>query len=149
MGEITHFEKYSYYARGVGIEIDFSRIEALYQRAQYWLDSQIMTDMVPLMPHMTGTFINVTRMASAALAGSGKVIAAASPMGRFLYMGKVMVDPDTNSPWARPGAKKVVTDRPIVYSNPRAVPLWFERAKELHKNEWIRGVKSIIGGNNG
>ena len=145
---IHHFENYSIYANGVGIHFDLSRIEELYNRAQYWLDSRIMTDMVLLMPHLTGTFINKTRMASAALAGTGKVVAAAAPEGRFLYMGKVMVDPNTGSPWAQPGAKKVVTDRPLVYSNPSAVPLWFEEAKNRHLHEWVNGVKAVIGGNN-
>ena len=132
-------------ADGVHVHIDTSIYDGRIKAAQYWLDSQIMTDMVPLMPHQTGTFINVTRAQSAALAGTGKVVAAAPPMGRFLYEGKVMVDPETGSPWARPGAKKVVTDRPLKYSNPRAVPHWFDAAKEAHLQEWIDGVKEKIG----
>ncbi len=129
---------------GVHIHIDTSIYDGRIRDAQYWLDSQIMTDMVPLMPHQTGTFINVTRAQSAALAGTGKVVAAAPPMGRFLYEGKVMVDPETGSPWARPGAKKIVTDRPLKYSNPSAVPRWFDAAKETHLQEWIDGVKEKI-----
>lgn len=130
---------------GVHIHIDTSIYDGRVQDAQYWLDSQIMTDMVPLMPHQTGTFINVTRAQSAALAGTGKVVAAAPPMGRFLYEGKVMIDPETGSPWARPGAKKIVTDRPLRYSNPSAVPHWFDAAKEKHLKEWVDGVKEKIG----
>lgn len=131
-------------ADGVHIHIDTSIYDGRIKDAQYWLDSQIMTDMVPLMPHQTGTFINVTRAQSAALAGTGKVVAAAPPMGRFLYEGKVMIDPETGSPWARPGAKKIVTDRPLKYSNPSAVPRWFDAAKETHLQEWIDGVKEKI-----
>lgn len=126
--------------------IDMSRVNKNLDRAQFWLDSQIMTDMVPYMPHNTGTFVNVTRAQSAAIAGSGLVVAAAPPMGRFLYEGKVMVDPETNSPWARPGAKKIVTERPLTYSNPKATPRWFETAKEKHLHEWIAGVKQQAGG---
>ena len=133
-------------ADGVQIHVNTSDLMDRAKDAQFWLDSQIMTDMVPLMPHRTGTFINVTRARSAALAGSGKVVAAAPPMGRFLYEGKVMVDPETGSPWARAGAKKIVTDRPLKYSNPSAVPHWFEAAKEKHLSEWIDGVKKKIGG---
>lgn len=133
-------------ADGVQIHVNTSDLMERANDAQFWLDSQIMTDMVPLMPHQTGTFINVTRARSAALAGSGKVVAAAPPMGRFLYEGKVMVDPETGSPWARAGAKKIVTDRPLKYSNPSAVPHWFEAAKKTHLNEWIDGVKKKIGG---
>ena len=41
--------------------ISLERFDDQIQHAQFWLDSQIMTDMVPYMPHETGTFINVTR----------------------------------------------------------------------------------------
>ena len=100
----------------IRMEIDLDRFERQYSKAQFGLDSMVMTDMVPYMPMQSGTFINVTKAMSAALAGSGKVVAAAPPMGRFLYEGKVMVDPETNSPWARKGAKKVVTDRDLQYN---------------------------------
>ena len=86
--------------------ISLARFDEQIQSAQYWLDSQVMTDMVPYMPHETGTFINTTRARSASLAGTGLVCAGAGPMGRFLYMGKGMVDELTGSPWARKGARK-------------------------------------------
>lgn len=128
------------------IDVDFGRIEEQLRRAQYRLDSQIMTDMAPYMPHQTGTFINVTRGMSQAIAGSGQVVAAAPPTGRFLYYGKVMIDPVTKSPWAREGAKKVVTNRDLVYSNPKATPKWFETAKQRHGNQWVELVKKEAGG---
>lgn len=130
----------------IEMRINLSRFEKQFEEAQYALDSMVMEDMVPYMPHQTGTFINVTRAMSAALAGSGKVVAAAPPMGRFLYEGKVMVDPVTGSPWARAGAKKIVTDRDLKYGNPKATPHWFDTAKERHGKSWIREVKKIAGG---
>ena len=139
---------YSKHSNGsdVELEVNLSRFERQYQKAQYALDSMVMTSMVPYMPHQTGTFINVTKAQSASLAGSGLVVAASPPMGRFLYEGKVMVDPVTNSPWARPGAKKVVTDKDLKYSNPKATPHWFDTAKEKHGESWVRAVKKIAGG---
>ena len=139
---------YSKHGKGADIEldVDLSRFERQYEKAQYALDSMVMTSMVPYMPHQTGTFINVTKAQSAALAGSGYVVAAAPPMGRFLYEGKVMVDPETNSPWARPGAKKIVTEKDLKYSNPKATPHWFDTAKEKHGESWVRAVKKIAGG---
>ena len=130
----------------IEMRINLSRFEKQFEEAQYALDSMVMEDMVPYMPHQTGTFINVTRAMSAALAGSGKVVAAAPPMGRFLYEGKVMVDPVTGSPWARAGAKKIVTDRDLKYGNPKATPHWFDTAKEKHGKSCIREVKKIAGG---
>ena len=142
--------KYNYSTHGkdsdIELDVDLSRFEKQYGKAQYALDSMIMTSMQPYMPHRTGTFINVTKAMSAAIAGSGTVIAAAPPMGRFLYEGKVMVDEKTGSPWARPGAKKVVTDRDLDYSNPKATPHWFDTAKENHGDSWVRAVKKIAGG---
>lgn len=142
--------KYNYSTHGkdsdIELDVDLSRFEKQYGKAQYALDSMIMTSMQPYMPHRTGTFINVTKAMSAAIAGSGTVVAAAPPMGRFLYEGKVMVDEQTGSPWARPGAKKVVTDRDLKYSNPKATPHWFDTAKENHGDSWVRAVKNIAGG---
>ena len=130
----------------IELNVDLSRFNKQYGEAQYVLDSMVMTSMQPYMPHQTGTFINVTKAMSAAIAGSGTVVAAAAPMGRFLYEGKVMVDPLTGSPWARPGAKKVVTDMDLKYSNPKATPHWFDTAKQNHGKSWVKAVKKIAGG---
>lgn len=144
---------YHYRNRGpnyqINMNIDLDRFERQYSRAQFGLDSMVMTDMVPYMPMQTGTFINVTKAMSAALAGSGKVVAAAPPMGRFLYEGKVMVDPETNSPWARKGAKKVVTERDLQYSknaHPKATDHWFDAAKKEYGNDWVAYVRRVAGG---
>ena len=129
--------------------IDLDRFERQYSKAQWMLDSQIMTDMIPYMPKQTGTFINVTSAMSKALAGTGAVVAAAPPMGRFLYEGKVMVGVFSNSPWAKKGEKKRVTDKNLVFStatNPRAQAHWFDAAKEAHLDGWKRMVKRTAGG---
>ena len=133
----------------IELDVDLSRFEKQYGKAQYDLDSMVMTSMQPYMPHQTGTFINVTKAMSAAIAGSGTVYAAAPPFGRFLYEGKVMVDPETNSPWARPGAKKIVTDKDLDYDkshNPKVTDHWFDTAKARHGKSWIRAVKNTAGG---
>lgn len=141
-----HFKDFSIVQGDIEVKVSLDRFSRQYQEAQLWLDSQVMTDMVPYMPHVTGSFINLTRARSAALVGTGEVVAAAPPMGRFLYEGKVMVDPVTNSPWARKGAKKVVTDRNLIYSNPKATPHWFDTAKQAHGKDWVKGVKKRAGG---
>lgn len=137
---------YNYSKPNLEMRINLSRFEKQFEDAQFALDSMVMTSMKPYMPQQTGTFINITSAQSASLAGSGTVVAAAAPMGRFLYEGKVMVDPLTGSPFARPGAKKVVTDRDLKYSNPKATPHWFDTAKENHGKSWVREVKKIAGG---
>lgn len=131
------------------MEINLSRFERQYTRAQYLLDSMIMDSMVPYMPMQTGTFINVTRGMSQAIAGSGKVVAAAPPIGRFLYEEKVMVGERTRSAWAAKGERKVVTDRPLQYSrhaHPKVSGHWFDTTKKFHGKAWIKKTKSIAGG---
>lgn len=135
--------------------LDLTRFGPQLSKAQYELDSMVMTSMVPFMPMQTGQFINITRAMSASYAGTGKVIAAAPPFGRFLYEGKAMVDKTTGSPWARKGAKKVLVSQyagktnareHLTYANGRTSH-WFEKAKERDAKKWIAKVKSTGGGN--
>lgn len=143
---MRHFKGFSIVNGDVKVNVHLDRFEKQYKEAQFYLDSQVMTDMIPYMPHVTGAFINLTKARSAAVAGTGKVIAAAPPMGRFLYMGKVMVDEVTGSPFARKGAKKIVTEKDLTYANPKATPRWFDTAKKNHGKAWVDGVKRIAGG---
>lgn len=142
--KIHHFEGFSIVKAGVEIALDMSRIEKNFNQAQFALDSAVMTSMVPFMPHSSGSFINRTRYESASVAGTGSVIAAVAPQGRYLYSGKLMIDPVTRSAWARKGAKKVLTEKNLRFSRGRAK--WFDAAKKADSKSWIRVVKNIAGG---
>lgn len=107
-GKTKHFKGFSIVDGDIRAKLDMSRFEEQFRRAQYQLDGAVMNSMVPFMPMITGSFINTTRAASAAIQGSGEVYAAYGPQGRFLYEGKTMVDEKTGSTWARRGAKKVL-----------------------------------------
>lgn len=133
--------------------LDLTRFGPQISKAQFELDSMVMSDMIPLMPMQTGQFINVTKAMSATYAGTGKVVAAAPPMGRFLYEGKTMVDEKTGSPWARKGARKVLVSQyggktnaqpNLTYT--RGQSHWFEEAKERKSKKWIAHVKKTAGG---
>lgn len=152
--------QYDYKDKNLAAEMDIrlDRFEGQYSKAQFMLDSMIMTDMVPYMPMDTGQFINVTKAMSASIAGSGKVVAAAPPFGRFLYNGLVMVDEATGSPYARKGAKKVLAseyggltaaDKKLNFSksaHPKATDHWFDAAKKEHGKQWTRIAKKTAGG---
>ena len=142
------------------IDVSLDRIEKNVKKAQFYLDNQVMNSMIPYMPMRTGSFINLTRAKSSAYAGTGRVYAGVSPMGRYLYEGKVMVNVATGK-GAFPlkdgngnvigfryprGAKLQSTTRPLIYSRASATPRWFDTAKAQHKNQWVSGVKKIIGG---
>lgn len=144
-----HFPSFSIVKGDIKVNVSLNRFEKQFQEAQYWLDGQVFTDMEKYMPFRDGNMRNVSAIMSRSMQGSGQVIAGAPPYGRFLYEGKVMVDPVTGSPWARAGAKKVVTDRDLVFdktAHPRATDHWFDAAKTENVKSWAKGVKKRAGG---
>lgn len=143
--KIHHFENFSVVTDSVSIDVNMKRLEDNFNRAQFALDSAIMTSMVPYMPRRSGQFINVTKGMSAALAGSGKVVAAAPPYGRFLYEGKVMIGEKSRSPWAKKGEKKEATGRNLTYSGGGQAH-WFDAAKGADLDKWVNIVKKTTGG---
>ncbi len=158
MANIHHFEKFSVVDGDIKIDLNLSRMENNFNKAQFALDSAVMTSMVPFMPMEDGSFINETRARSATLAGTGQVCAAAPPQGRFLYEGKTMVDEKTGSPWARKSAQKVLVSQyagktrareNLQYTktkHPKAQSHWFDAAKKQDEQSWIRTAKNVAGG---
>lgn len=153
-----HFKKYSIVKGDIKVSLDMSRFNGQYQRAQYKLDGEVMNSMIPFMAMDTGTLVNITRAASAAVQGSGKVYAAFGPQGRFLYEGKGMVGIESGSPWAKEGEKKVLVSQYggktnakefLSYNHsahPKAQAEWFEPAKAKDLDKWVKDVKETAGG---
>lgn len=140
------------------IDVNWDKLAKRASRGQYVLDTAIMVSMIPRMPRQAGVFIAITKGMSDALAGTGIIVAAAPPMGRYLYYGKNMVDDVTGSPWARKGARKVLVSQftgatnareNLVFStakNPDAQPQWFDVAKKEDMQQWTKIVAIAIGG---
>lgn len=126
------------------IKVDMDHLEDNFNRAQYALDSAIMTSMEPFMPMEQGRFIATTKGMSAAIAGSGKVVAAAPPYGRFLYQGQAMVGIYSRSAWAKKGEKKEKSGKALTYSRGRTSK-WFDKAKAKDGDNWVRIVKKEVG----
>lgn len=147
--QVNYHHEYRKKSVSAEMEIDLGRFEKQYGKAQYRLDSTVMTDMVPFMPMRSGLFVNVTRAMSASIAGSGKVVAAAPPFGRFLYEGEVMVGVKSGSPFAQPAEKKKATGRPLQYTktaHPDAQSHWFDAAKRKNLKKWVSITKETAGG---
>ena len=156
--KIKHFKGFSVVDGDIRVKLDMSRFEEQFRRAQYQLDGAVMNSMVPFMPLITGSFINTTRSASAAIQGSGEVYAAYGPQGRFLYEGKTMVSPSTGSTYAKKGEKKVLVSQYggqsrakelLTYTkqaHPKAQSHWFDAAKKKDGKKWVHGVKETAGG---
>lgn len=142
---IIKFDDIKVSSGSMTVDVSMKKLANRFNKAQYELDSAIMTSMEPFMPRRDGTFINTTKAQSAALAGTGKVVAAAPPYGRFLYEGKVMIGEKSRSPWAKKGEKKVVTGRNLTYSGGGQAH-WFDAAKGADLDEWVNLVKKTAGG---
>lgn len=154
----THFKGFSVVDGDIKIKLNLTRFDKQFQRAQYQLDGNVMNSMVPFMPMVTGDFVDVTRAASAAVQGSGKVYAAYGPAGRFLYQGKTMISTVTGSTWATKGTKKVLVSQysgktkakeDLQYTktaHPKAQAKWFNAAKKADGKTWIKQAKKTAGG---
>lgn len=111
--------------------------EALARRctkAEHIVAIQIEKDTSPYTPALTGSLNQRTRVV-------GNSVVYPGPYARYLYYGKLMVDPDTGSPWAQPGAVKVLTDRDLVFTqsvHPQAQAHWFEASKAQNLDKWRR-----------
>ena len=101
-------------------------------KAEHIMAIQIEKDTSPYTPALTGSLNQRTRVV-------GNSVVYPGPYARYLYYGKLMVDPDTGSPWAQPGAVKVLTDRDLVFTqsvHPQAQAHWFEASKAQNLDKW-------------
>lgn len=109
-------------------------------RAESVLAQQVMKDTIPFVPALTGSLTQRTRVV-------GNEVIYPGPYARFLYYGKVMVDPATGSTYAQKGGTKMVTDRNLVFSNamhPQAQSHWFEASKAQNLDKWVRVADKAV-----
>ena len=114
--------------------------------AEHVLAVQVEKDTQPFVPALTGSLSTRTRVV-------GNEVIYPGPYARFLYYGKVMVDPKTGSTWAPKGGTKVVTDRNLVFTkamHPQAQAFWCEASKAQNIDKWARVAQKAVkkyGGN--
>lgn len=79
---------------------------------------------------------------------SGDTIIYPGPYARFLYNGKLMIDPKTGSPFATKGATKVVvTGKNLNISQAvhgKAQSHWFEASKAQNLDKWRRVAGRVM-----
>ena len=110
------------------------------RQAEYLVATQAKKDTEPFVPMLTGSLKNRARVV-------GNAIVYPGPYARFLYYGKVMVDPNTGSTWAPLGGTKVVTDRNLVFTtdfHPQAQDHWFEASKAQNMEKWLRVAQKAV-----
>ena len=114
-------------------DIDLAKITSRLDRAQETLGNEVMKDTDKFVPKLTGSLSGRTRVSNGELVYPG-------PYARYLYHGKLMVDPKTGSSYARKGSTKTLTGKSInvAKSSPMAQTEWFEVSKGLNLEKWKR-----------
>lgn len=108
----------------ITVDFDSNKIKKRMQDsltvAQVWLDTSVLRDCEPYVPSSSGELIRSARTATKI--GSGEIIYN-TPYARAVYYGYH-------------GKSQ---------TRPLATRLWFETAKLVHGDKWIKGVKKIGG----
>lgn len=123
-----------------GMDAVKERLVKACSRAEYAVAVQIEKDTAPFVPALTGSLTQRTRV-------DERLVIYPGPYARYLYYGKLMVDPETGSPWAKKGATKVLTDRTLVFNHtvhPQAQSHWFEASKAQNLDKWIRVADKAV-----
>nr|DAU55937.1 MAG TPA: Minor capsid protein [Caudoviricetes sp.] len=109
-------------------------------KAEHTVALQVRKDTSPYVPMLTGSLDKRTRVEGAEVIYPG-------PYARYLYFGKLMVDPATGSSYAPKGTTKVLTDKNLVFntaSHAQAQAHWFEASKAENLEKWVRVADKAV-----
>lgn len=110
------------------------RMDNLSPNAEHILAIQMAKDTEQYVPARTLSLTNRTKVI-------GDTIIYPHPYARYLYYGKLMIDPNTGSPFAAAGANKVVTGKNLNISQAvhgKAQSHWFDASKAQNLDKWKR-----------
>lgn len=116
------------------------RLSDASSKAEHTVAIQAQKDTSPFVPALTGALDQRTRV-------DGSRIIYPGPSSRYLYYGKLMVDPATGSSYAQKGATKVLTDKDLVFNkamHAQAQSHWFEASKAENLDKWIRVADKAV-----
>lgn len=134
----------------VDINIDTKRIDYNIKEAQKELNLAVRKDCTPFVPK--GGSGELRRSVSFPEGVYGGVLEYNTDYAHYLYVGKKYgpnipirdeVTGEITGWWSPP--HKHPTGEPLHYHTSGTDKEWFERAKEQHKNEWVRLVKQTAG----
>lgn len=123
----------SFSVHNSGLEALKARLDHGCTKAEHILAQQVAKDTEPYVPMRSGSLRNRTRVV-------GNMVIYPGPYARYLYYGKLYVDPVTGSSFARKGVTKVpaVPDTKLKYHHPGTRSHWFEASKAQNKEKWLR-----------
>lgn len=113
------------------------KIKNVAPHAEHLVALKVREDTRPFVPYgETGNLDSSTKVEDNAVIYPG-------PMSRYLYYGKLMVDPNTGSAWAKKGVKKVkaLPEKDLVFNtsvHADAQAFWFEASKAQNIEDWVR-----------
>ena len=117
------------------------------------IDHEVVRLMQPYIPFKQGILAGAFNQTDY---GSGKIIQS-TPYARYMYYGKLYVDPDyhigafhdeiTGRFWSRAGVQKIPTEKPLTYDTTRhalAGSRWFDRMKADHTEDILKVAKEAV-----
>lgn len=126
--------------RTEGFEVIKDRLAEACTKAEHTVALQVRKDTSPYVPALTGVLDQRTRV-------DGSEVIYPGPYARYLYHGKLMVDPETGSSYAPKGTTKVLTDKNLVFSkamHAQAQSHWFEASKAENFEKWARTADKAV-----
>lgn len=123
-----------------GIEAIKDKLAEGCTKAEHTVALQVRKDTSPYVPALTGDLDRRTRV-------DGSRVIYPGPYARYLYYGKLMVDPTTGSSYAPKGGTKVLTDKNLVFSkaiHAHAQSHWFEASKAENLQKWVRVADKAV-----
>lgn len=108
-------------------------------RAEHVLAVQVAKDTTPFVPMLTGSLRTRTRV-------MGNTVVYPGPYARYLYYGKLYVDPLTGSSYARKGVTKVpaVPEKDLIFHRTGTCSHWFEASKAQNMEKWVRVAEKAV-----
>ncbi len=109
-------------------------------RVQKLFTNECARHMDPYVPMQTGILKNTRDIEDDGVTYRG-------PYAQFQYYGKVMVGVRSRSAWAKPGERKVVTDKDLTYHGaPMRGPLWDVRMWADRGRAILNAIAKAAGG---
>lgn len=108
-------------------------------RAEHVLAVQAAKDTAPFVPMLTGPLRTRTKV-------TGNTVIYPGPYARYLYYGKLYVDPLTGSSYARKGVTKVpaVPEKDLIFHRTGTCSHWFEASKAQNMEKWVRVAEKAV-----
>ena len=116
------------------------KLSSASSKTEHTVAVQVAKDTSPFVPAVTGSLDDNTKV-------EGGYIIYPGPESRYLYYGKLMVDPNTGSSYAPEGGTKVLTDINLVFTtsvHPQAQAFWFEVSKAQNLDKWLRVADKAV-----